>query len=256
VITKDDLQWAAGDASFTLHGLDFVSAHWDGQSDGWVAGENCFHIAKTRALIEQYLKYFNELDPRPSLDHIVELGLYDGGSIPFWVEFLGPKKHVGFDWRPEPALPYLDAYLDERGLRDRVTARWGIDVTQRERMLREIRNGFGDEPLDVIIDDASHTYERTLANFEILFPLLRPRGLYIIEDWAWFHWRGIEADWRDKTPTTQLITELVEAAGSSRVELIESLHVCNGYVIARRGYTSADELQGFALSEFIYRHPR
>ena len=38
-----------------------------------------------------------------------------------------------------------------------------------------------------MIDDASHLYEPSLASFETLFPLLRPGGTYIIEDWKWEH---------------------------------------------------------------------
>jgi hypothetical protein len=43
-------------------------------------------------------------------------------------------------------------------------------------------------PLDLVIDDASHIYGPTKASFQALFPLLRPGGLYLIEDWAWAHW--------------------------------------------------------------------
>ena len=39
------------------------------------------------------------------------------------------------------------------------------------------------EPLDLVIDDASHLYGPTMASFEVLFPRLRPGGLYVIEDW-------------------------------------------------------------------------
>ena len=39
--------------------------------------------------------------------------------------------------------------------------------------------------LDMVMDDASHIYEPTLASFQILFTLLPEGGLYIIEDWAW-----------------------------------------------------------------------
>jgi hypothetical protein len=38
-----------------------------------------------------------------------------------------------------------------------------------------------------VVDDASHTYEETKASFEILFPLLQPGGIYLIEDWSWAH---------------------------------------------------------------------
>ncbi len=256
MIRRENIDWQSENQSFRLSGLDFVSAHWDGSSDDWAVGENCFRILKTRALIEQYLKYFNELSPRPSFANLVELGVYDGGSVPFWLELLQPKRHLAIELKPEPNLSYFRKYLIDHGFEDRVDIRWQTDTTDRAAVIQGLRDHFGASPIDIVIDDASHRYAATRTSFEILFPLLRPRGLYIIEDWAWFHWKGIEDDWQGEKPTTDLITLLVEASGSSRVDLVESLHVCNGFVVVRRGYASAEELDGFSLDQFIYRHPR
>jgi hypothetical protein len=40
-------------------------------------------------------------------------------------------------------------------------------------------------PFDIMIDDCSHIAELTIKSFEILFPLLKDDGLYIIEDMSW-----------------------------------------------------------------------
>jgi Methyltransferase domain len=37
---------------------------------------------------------------------------------------------------------------------------------------------------DVILDDCSHVADKTIRSFEILFPLLRDQGVYIVEDVA------------------------------------------------------------------------
>jgi hypothetical protein len=42
-------------------------------------------------------------------------------------------------------------------------------------------------PLDLVIDDASHRLRETISSFEVLFPLLRPGGLFLLEDWDWQH---------------------------------------------------------------------
>ena len=42
--------------------------------------------------------------------------------------------------------------------------------------------------IDLVVDDASHLYEQTKATFAMLFPLVRPGGNYVIEDWSWAHW--------------------------------------------------------------------
>jgi hypothetical protein len=53
------------------------------------------------------------------------------------------------------------------------------------------RGGF-----DIIIDDASHNYPLSLASFNGLFPLLRPGGVYVLEDWGWAHWGG---PWQERS---------------------------------------------------------
>jgi len=38
---------------------------------------------------------------------------------------------------------------------------------------------FAGEPIDLIVEDASHFYAETRAAFRALFPRLRPGGVYI-----------------------------------------------------------------------------
>ena len=54
-------------------------------------------------------------------------------------------------------------------------------------MLRQIVLSELADELDLVVDDASHTYEETKTSFELLFPLLSPGGIYVIEDWSWAH---------------------------------------------------------------------
>jgi hypothetical protein len=61
------------------------------------------------------------------------------------------------------------------------------DVAQLTSVLDEHFHG---EPLDLVIDDASHHYAETRTSFEVVLPQLRPGGLYILEDWAWAHLPG------------------------------------------------------------------
>ena len=52
---------------------------------------------------------------------------------------------------------------------------------------RSSTDEFGGEPLDLVIDDASHVLGPTRSSFESLFPHLRPGGTYLIEDWNSAH---------------------------------------------------------------------
>ena len=69
-----------------------------------------------------------------------------------------------------------------------------FSTSQPDRKILEhiVRNELANE-LDLVVDDASHNYEQTKASFEILFPLLRPGGIYSIEDWSWAHHPNYQA---------------------------------------------------------------
>lgn len=50
---------------------------------------------------------------------------------------------------------------------------------------------------DLFIDDASHVNDLTIKTFEIMFPLLRPGGCYVVEDLESSHWQEPAADGTD-----------------------------------------------------------
>ena len=112
-------------------------------------------------------------------------------------------------------------------------------------------------PLDLVIDDASHMYQPTKASFEALFPCLRPGGLYVIEDWAWTHWKEFQTQdhpWIAESALTQLLYELVAAAGSSTL-LIANITGFQGFAVIERGGMPAAALDGFKLEQHISDRP-
>ena len=70
------------------------------------------------------------------------------------------------------------------------------------------------------MDDASHTYEETKASFEFLFPLLRPGGIYVMEDWNWAHhpnYQSPDAPFAKRHALSNLLFEQIMLLGSSLV---------------------------------------
>ena len=121
-------------------------------------------------------------------------------------------------------------------LESKVRSYWGVDQADERGLLRIVEQEFGGK-LNMVMDDASHFYEPTLTSFQILFPLLPSGGLYIIEDWAWEHWKefhSLSHPWAGYQSPTQLIFELVEATGTSQ-DLITSVEVFEGFTIIERG---------------------
>ena len=67
-----------------------------------------------------------------------------------------------------------------------------VDQAFLERVIAEIG------PPDIIIDDGSHRSEHVIASFEILFPLLAPDGIYVVEDLQTSYWgpeSNVTGDW-------------------------------------------------------------
>ena len=52
--------------------------------------------------------------------------------------------------------------------------------------LQKVAGEFG--PFDLIIDDGSHVNAHVITTFEVLFPLLKTGGLYVVEDTQTSYW--------------------------------------------------------------------
>ncbi|MFZ3071170.1 MAG: hypothetical protein WA110_08635 [Anaerolineaceae bacterium] len=59
------------------------------RNDKWELGEDCFAFYKDKSLVDQYQRFF-EKNPTFQASNIVELGLFDGGSLAFWFEYFHP----------------------------------------------------------------------------------------------------------------------------------------------------------------------
>jgi hypothetical protein len=203
---------------------------------------------KTPALIEQYRTFWARHTDFPAAQ-IVELGLWKGGSVVFWLEALQPTRLLAVDQRPESGSPVFDTWAAAN--RDRVTVAWGVDQADAARLVVLVGSALTG-PLDLVIDDASHRYEPTLASFEALFPLLRPGGFYIVEDWAWAHWPTLHAAFAGLIPLTRLVTECIEATGNEHSG-VAGVTVAQGFAAIERGSGSLPS--GWRLSDAIIRPP-
>jgi predicted O-methyltransferase YrrM len=226
----DDKHLAIGDKHFTLEPLARVS-----NSCG------AFVLRKTRWMTEQYLS----LAAESRLDNIFELGIDQGGSTALLALLFRPRKLVAIDIDPEPkeVLTQLTEASDDG---TRVSPHYGIDQADRRALEAILQREFGGEPLDLVVDDASHEARETTASFNILFPRLRPGGCYVIEDWEWDHayeravrvdprplgTRGTEAS--TSVGPSRLVLELALASGSSP-ETVSELTIRHGFVTVRRG---------------------
>jgi hypothetical protein len=145
--------------------------------------EDVFYLCKKPGLIQKYLTFVNERPPK----NIVELGILRGGSVAFLQLLANPEKFLALELASD-RVPILDRFIDNHGLSKSLRVEYGINQADSGRVRELVQEHFGGgRNIDVVIDDASHLLDATRSSFETLFPLIRPGGSYIVEDYSAVH---------------------------------------------------------------------
>jgi hypothetical protein len=183
---------------------------------------------------------------------VLEFGIYQGGSLLLMHKAFGAGKVVGIDLGTP--VPALQQYLNVAGLTERIVAHFATNQADASAVRMIIAQEFGGEPIDIVIDDASHDLALTRASFNLAFPYLKAGGLYIIEDWGWAHWKGTiwQTQWIDQPALSNLVFELVMACTSSR-ETIARIDVSPYYVAIRKGPAAVDPATFDLASLYVAR---
>jgi predicted O-methyltransferase YrrM len=203
----DGTGWQVGDVSFvTGFGLDSTPER--------------FLIRKPPELFRRYL----DLGDRFHGGRIVELGIAAGGSTALLALLAAPRSLTACELAPEPVRA-LETFIEVHGLASIVRPCFGVDQSDRGRLAELIDSHAGGEALDLVVDDASHRYEPTLASFEVLFPMLRPGGWFIIEDWAadYAYARRIDAALSETSTTAAQVRRSLDEAVAAHPEGVRPL---------------------------------
>ncbi len=243
------LDWKS-DSRLSVDGTEFTV------SDSWRLGPDAapgtLLIRKPRWMIERYVALQSSIAAK----RVVELGIYEGGGTVLLDRLFVPDRLVAVDLSPT-RVDALDRYAADARRERAVHAYFGVDQSDRAR-LGAILNGEFDGPLDLVIDDASHLLAETVASFNVLFPRLRPGGLFVVEDWSCQLEEGraiattlttnpeamaelsrrFEAGERPVAgvaPLARLVTELVLIAGCADEIVAEVMEVRRGWAVVRRG---------------------
>lgn len=192
-----------------------------------------FVLSKSRALIDTLL----DVAPK-RVDHIVDLGIFKGGSVAFNAQTFRPTKLLAIEADTD-RVPALDEYIRLHGLGDRVRCRYGLDQADQATLRAELTTMFESRSLDLVIDDCSHLYHQTKASLNVLLPELRDGGVFVIEDWGWAHWEGDfwqqnRGPYPDQPAMSNLIFELVMLS-ASRPDVVTKVQVEHSMVVVWRG---------------------
>ena len=107
---------------------------------------------------------------------LLELGIFDGGSLSAWAAYFPAARVVGIDL----AVPEIPPH-------DRIHMFAGDQADTA--LLSRVAAATAPDGFDLIIDDCSHLAAAAKASFWHLFTNhLKPGALYVIEDWGTGYW--------------------------------------------------------------------
>lgn len=142
-----------------------------------------------------YDRLFAQYAGRPV--KFLEIGVLAGGSMHMWREYFGPLATIfGIDINPE-------------------CAEFG-------RLAGEVRIGSQNDPdflqavvaemggVDIVLDDGSHVAAHQRTSLEVLYPLLREGGLYVIEDLHTSYWADYEGGLKRAGTALEDLKDLID----------------------------------------------
>ena len=129
--------------------------------------------------IHSYVKWYEALCAPRRWQQLtmLEIGVQTGASIKMWADYFPNAQLVGIDIDPRCAQFATNRIqIITGGQENPEIAKWLA--------------GAYPDGLDIVIDDGSHLSADVILSFRTLFPLLRPGGLYVIEDLQTSYWPG------------------------------------------------------------------
>ena len=126
------------------------------------------------AVVHKWLHYLPLYDRylakyRGTAVRMLEIGVYKGGSLHLWREYLGPEAVI-FGIDIDPSCAAFD------GIDGQVRIGSQADPAFLARVVAEMGG------VDIVLDDGSHIGRHMRASLDALYPHLSDGGLYLIED--------------------------------------------------------------------------
>lgn len=142
---------------------------------------------------------------------VLEIGVQRGGGLEMFQDFFPMGRVVGVDIDPDAVWPEGAVC---------------IVADQTDERLPDLVGG----PFDLIVDDASHDGEKTSITLNALFPLVKPGGYYVIEDWGvgFPSWEGFDDS------MLRLAVRLLDHFTPGLRSNVESIEFSTGLIVMRK----------------------
>jgi hypothetical protein len=129
--------------------------------------------------------------------HILEIGVYQGGSLQMWKNYFGNKAKIyGVDINPECKT------LEEDGIKI------FIGSQEDKGFLRELKSKI--PRVDILIDDGGHTMKQQVCTFEELYDHVSENGIYLCEDTHTSYWKSFGGGYRKHGTYMEYVKKLID----------------------------------------------
>lgn len=167
-------------------------------------------IHKWKHYFEIYDRHFSRF--RGTDVHVVEFGVFQGGSLQMWKQYFGPKCRItGIDINPHCKIveeEQIDIIIgdqeDRRFLKSLV-----------ERIPR----------MDILIDDGGHTMRQQINTFEELFQHVDENGVYLCEDIHTSYWPSFGGGYKKKNSFIEYSKNFIDSINAWHSRQADKLKV-------------------------------
>ena len=130
-------------------------------------------IHKWDHYFEIYDRHFSQYRNKEIV--ILEIGVFQGGSLQMWKNYFGPKAKIyGIDIDPS-----CKQYEEEN-------IKIFIGSQSDKNFLQKLKQEI--PPIDILLDDGGHTMNQLQTTFDELFDHIKPDGIYAAEDLHTCYW--------------------------------------------------------------------
>ncbi len=162
-----------------------------------------YFTGNTGNLIHKWQHYFEIYDRhfaryRGTDVHLVEIGVFQGGSLQMWRHYFGPQARI-FGVDINPACKQFEAE------NIRIFTGDQADRPFLRSLARDIPR------IDILIDDGGHTMRQQINTFEELFPRVEANGIYLCEDIHTSYWRPYGGGYHRRGTFIEYSKEFIDA---------------------------------------------
>jgi Methyltransferase domain len=178
-----------------------------------------FFFANNGRKINKWRHYFEAYDRhlarfRGTDVHVLEIGVYQGGSLQMWRDYFGPHAVIfGVDINP------LCKQFEEENTH--------IFVGDQEdrRFLQGLTKSI--PRVDVLIDDGGHSMKQQIATFDELFKHVSENGVYLCEDTHTSYWKNYGGGYRRRGTFMEYSKGLIDQLNAWHSEIAHKFKVDN-----------------------------